>query len=445
MHDLIFRLHKDWLVNQRKFAFGMSCLVVLGSLSCFGQPSSLAPQIMSAQQQVKWTTGPATANLGEVAEMEIPAGYRFADAAGARVLLQRMKNPVPAGLVGILTPESGGWWAVLEFADTGYVKPASVRRIDAPTILKGMWAKVEIQNALRTKQGLPPVKSVNWEIAPEYDAADNSLACAIRIEAPPEAIVNQSIRLFGRRGVLLATSVQKVKGASETFPLKELLQHVTFKPGQRYGDYQEGDKVAGIDTYQLLTGDEQTIAAAEKGWKAFFNRRTNIWIVSVLGVCIFVLVIYMVTKEIRSIKTRQAFPSSSARNGTPAKARKVRRPVNEADAAGRKRAFDYQKFYSDMMMQVSTRSYTGLVLKPAEEPVPETVEPSAALPAPSAAIAYAQKDAASELIARQKDFIEEQRRLMQQQTKLIEERSKLIEEKNQLLAKQTEMLENHLL
>ena len=439
MYDLILSMHKDGLVKKAKITFWVSCLSVFAGLSGIAQPSSLTPQIMSSQQQVKWTTGPATGSLGDVAEMDIPEGYRLTDAAGARALLQRMKNPVPTGLVGILMPESGGWWAVLEFADTGYVKPASVKRIDAATILKGMSAKVEEQNAVRARQGMAPVKSLNWELAPVYDETNNSLACAIRIEAPTETILNQSIRIFGRRGVLLATSVQKLKGTAANLPLKELLNHVTFKAGQRYEDYQEGDKVANVDTYQLLTGEEQTIASVKKGWAAYFDRRTMIWIVSGLAVCIGVLVIYMVTKEIRGIKARQAFPPASARKGESVKPRKIR-PVSKPDeASGRRRAFDYQKFYSDMMMQVSTRSYTGIPLKQAEETVEE--ETGGTL----SGSFETQGGAASELIARQKDFIEEQRRLMQQQTKLIEERSKLIEEKNQLLAKQSEMMENHLL
>lgn len=96
-----------------------------------------------------------------------------------------------------------------------------------------------------------------------------------------------------------------------------------------------------------------------------------------------------------------------------------------------------------MMMQVSTRSYTGMIQPSAEDSVEEVAGTSSANSASAQVMAEA-RGAASELIARQKDLIEEQRRLMQQQTKLIEERSKLIEEKNQLLAKQSEMMD-HLL
>ena len=445
MHDLIFRLRKDGLANPFRFAFGLACGLLLGGLQCFGQASSLAPQVMSAQQQAKWIVGPAKADLGKVAEVEIPEGYRLTDAAGARVLLERMKNPVSPGLVGVLMPESGAWWVVLEYTDLGYISPAMTKRINAPAILSGMQAKIELQNKLRAKQGAPPITAINWELAPEYNAADDSLAYALQIEAGTQKIVNRAVRLFGRNGVLVATVVQKASAAPEKLALRDLFKGVSFKTGLRYADHQEGDKVADVDIYQLITGDEQTIASPQTGWAGFFDRKTMIWMVSGLAVCVFALVVYLVTKEIRSLNPKQPkYRAVAASNGAASPVRKLRRSTKASDSAGRRRAFDYQKFYSDMMMQVSTRSYTGLVLNPQEEPV-EAAGHTAPAASSALASADAQKGAASELIARQKDFIEEQRRLMQQQTKLIEERSKLIEEKNQLMAKQSEMLENHLL
>ena len=115
MRDLIFGLHKDGLRTQRSLILALFCMAFLVGVNGFGQGSSLNP--MFAQQQTKWITAPATvslatSNLGAVAELEIPAGYRFADAADARLLLQRMKNPVTAGLVGLLVPDNGNSYTV---------------------------------------------------------------------------------------------------------------------------------------------------------------------------------------------------------------------------------------------------------------------------------------------------------------------------------------------
>ncbi len=440
MHDLILQLHKDGVANKLKAGLGVFCCVVVSALECGGQSSSMAPQIMSAQQQVKWTAGPVKADLGKVAEVELPEGYRLTDAAGARILLERMKNPVPPGLLGILTPESGAWWVIVEFSDIGYVNPTTAKHFSADTILTGLQTKIEDQNKIRAKQGAPPISAVNWELAPEYNAADDSLAYAIQISSGTQKIINQSVRLLGRNGVLAATVVQKATAAPEKLALRDLFKGVSFKAGQRYADYSEGDKMASVDIYQLITGDAQTMPSPKTGWAKFFDRRTMIWIVSGLAVCVLALVVYLVTKEIRSLNPKNS-RQPATRKVAEGKLRPVTHSVTVSESGGRRRAFDYQKFYSDMMMQVSTRSYTGLVVNQHEAPAEEAGAGIAATPAS----AWAEKGAASELIARQKDFIEEQRRLMQQQTKLIEERSKLIEEKNQLLAKQSEMMENHLL
>lgn len=439
MHNLILR-PQQFSMGNLKSALGMVCCTVLGALSCFGQPSSLTP-LMSAQQQVKWTSGPITASLGTIADMEIPQGYRLTDAEGGRILLERMKNPVPRGLVGILTPESGAWLVVLEFAETGYLKTSADERINSTAILQTLWTRIESQNKLRTSKGAAPITSVNWELTPEFNAADHLLESALRVETQTDKVVNQSVRLLGRKGVLMATVVRAVKTTPEMFPLKELMKGVAFKAGQRYDDYQAGDKLASVGIFQLLTGDDQATAPA-RDWASKFDRPTMIWIVSGLAVCVLAVVGYLVTKEILSTQQRESFPAPSIEK---AKARSARRAANQSDALRGKRTFDYQRFYSDMMMQVSSRTYTGTVLKKDKQTSENEGEISATTLATLGAVTDAQRGAASELIARQKDFIEEQRRLMLQQTKLIEERSKLIEEKNQLLAKQSEMIENQVL
>ncbi|HEY1490671.1 MAG TPA: DUF2167 domain-containing protein, partial [Verrucomicrobiae bacterium] len=66
-------------------------------------------------QEREWISGPETTSLGAIADLQIPAGYRFTGSEGARNLLRQMNNPVPPGLMGILTPNSGEWLAVIEF------------------------------------------------------------------------------------------------------------------------------------------------------------------------------------------------------------------------------------------------------------------------------------------------------------------------------------------
>jgi hypothetical protein len=122
----------------------------------------------------------------------------------------------------------------------------------------------------------------------------------------------------------------------------------------------------------------------------------------------------------------------------------------------RRRVFDYNRYFSDLMGTVS--NYTSGI-EPVSAPVngssvdlPEPNAPKLPVsphlngntPKPTAPATSILFDANQDLIANQASFIEEQRRLMQEQTRLIEEKSKLIAEKNQLLKLQSELFENKL-
>src|SRR5438105_1651266 len=90
---------------------------LLGSFPCRAQVN-----LPGDTQGEKWVPGPASANLGKVAQLKVPVGYSFSDAAGAREVLRKAGNPVPKGLLGIMRSVTGGWTVVFESEDLGYLK-----------------------------------------------------------------------------------------------------------------------------------------------------------------------------------------------------------------------------------------------------------------------------------------------------------------------------------
>src|SRR2546427_265999 len=80
------------------------------------------PSLPVVPQPIAWVSGPATASLGSEAEVKVPENYSFTDASGARAFLEGMRTPVPRGLVGVLQPNSGGWWVTFEYSELGFVK-----------------------------------------------------------------------------------------------------------------------------------------------------------------------------------------------------------------------------------------------------------------------------------------------------------------------------------
>ena len=53
---------------------------------------------------IEWQTGPTVAQLAGVAQLSVPAGYRFTGPEGAKRVMELTENPTSGKEVGILAP-----------------------------------------------------------------------------------------------------------------------------------------------------------------------------------------------------------------------------------------------------------------------------------------------------------------------------------------------------
>ena len=451
------------------------------------------------QAQVDWTSGPADASLGTLADIKIPNGYRFTDSTGAGALLARMNNPTPQGLVGIIAPESGQWWVVLTYKDIGYVKNAEKGGIDAAAILKTISDRANRQNEDRTIHGLPLITSVDWAFAPVFDPKTHAVEWAVRAKTQSSEVVNHTVRLLGRQGILDATAVApyQAQAAANLVPLKDLVKNISFKQGQRYTDYQEGDKVSDIGLAGLIAGDDDSLASQKSdavtpaknaggwGWYVLAG------VIAGGGVMLVRGVVQRRHKARRARSTGSLVASNGIGNGhrhaqvsavaapaVPAMAKNDLQTdqvkTNEVKPGGlkpavavtqngsngssngsthrpgarRKKIFDYHRFYTDTVMKLSSSGYTAEVPprnghtnghSDGHSSAPAMEVQPASYGAMNQAIVQSHLD----LIANQKALIEEQKRLVQEQTKLIEEKNKFIQEQNELLERQTAMIDQY--
>jgi uncharacterized membrane-anchored protein len=434
-------------------------------------------QSPSTPQSTEWVTGPATANLGSIAGIKVPEGYKFADSAAARAFFEKLRNPVPPNLVGILAPQAGGMWIIFEFAEVGFLKDADRERLDNASILKTVQSRIERQNKERTLGGQAPFSTVDWQLKPIYDAQQHTLEWAIRADSSSENVVNQTLRLLARRGVLDAIAIRSGRDTVDLNQLRQLVKGVSLKPGEAYADYREGDKLAVSGLAQLITGENAprqpilSIANAEVGGT---SESRMFWIGLAVFVCVGGAGTLLVMRKVRRQKKVTAAAPISAQpqtvgeadtkvNGTkgrlavgrprapviaPAQPQSKKMPATKLfnsnhNGMRRRRVFNYQKFYTEMVLQVSpaTRANGGY------EGEPEKTAVAAPTPSPEVRT-FTQAsifDANSDMIGYQRNLIEEQKRLISEQTKLIEEKSKLIAEKNALLERQSEMIDNNLL
>jgi uncharacterized membrane-anchored protein len=426
-------------------------------------------------KQVTWISGPQKITIGDFADVNIPAGYRFTDARGARVILGNANSPVPDDLIGVLAKDSDAWLAVMEYSPKGYVKNVTLAQINSTTILKG------VQKQLQTPDN--GITSVNWVSQPAYDSEAHLLTWSLQVQSASGKFQNEAVAMLGRHGVMEITGNLPYPLAADAPSLKQVASNISFKEGERYSDYQSGDKVAEIGLVGLIAGEdgEHAFAAGTATWVY--------WVYSGLAVCIVlggVMVLVMRKKgrhhhrhhhhhahapvpasaPAQTIAAQQPSPvlSNGVTNGhAPANGVSTTNGVRHHRNRSKKRVFDYPKFYTNVMKELSFHSYgaSPMMLNGKSNgngyrnghtnghanghtnghSNGSNGSNGHANGTNGSGVNEAIKSGIEELIATQKNLIQEQKCLLEQQTRLIEEKRWLIEEQTAFLKGQASMMD----
>jgi len=213
--------------------------------------------------------GPATAKLGGVAQINLPAGYNFFDGATTRSILKAYGEPVSGKELGLIEATNAHWSVMFEFADIGYVKDDDKDKLDADKILKDIKAGTAEANKERVRMGSPPLEIVGWQQPPHYDEVTHNLTWAILCMSEGRQILNYKTKLLGRLGVMevvLICEPDQLQGTLPTFT--SLLAGYSFQTGQNYAEYHKGDKVAKYGLAALVLGGA-AVGAAKLGLLAW--------------------------------------------------------------------------------------------------------------------------------------------------------------------------------
>ncbi|MCA9256289.1 MAG: DUF2167 domain-containing protein, partial [Phycisphaerales bacterium] len=209
-------------------------------------------------------------------QVEMMAGYRFANGDDTRTLMQLMGNLINGTEVGYLEPVGkdmdSHWFIVFEYDDIGYVKDDEKDSLDANALLKSIRESNEYGNKERKKLGLPPMSIVGWAQPPRYDVETQNLVWAPLIESEGSQVVNFNTRRLGRRGVMSVTLVCDPEDLDKVVPeFNRVMTGFSYKPGQKYAEFKSGDKIAEYGLTALVTGGAVAIAAKsgllKYGWK----------------------------------------------------------------------------------------------------------------------------------------------------------------------------------
>jgi uncharacterized membrane-anchored protein len=235
--------------------FPVLLVVCTVALSAFGARQQ------DPMEKVQWVHGPASADLGSIAQVRVPGGFIFANANDTRKLMEAMQNPTSGAELGFVAPETMEWFAVFEFDKVGYVKDDEKTKLDNDAMLKSIRAGTEAGTKERKKRGWPTMTITGWEQTPHYDEATHNLEWAIRGESEGKPVVNFNTRILGRAGVMRVTLVTDPDTLTATIPkFKNMLAGYDYKTGAKYAEYRPGDKIAKYGLSALVVGGAAAVA-----------------------------------------------------------------------------------------------------------------------------------------------------------------------------------------
>lgn len=252
--------------SAQKAVFFVLLAVAFSIVATAQEPGAQQPRV-----KIDWQNGPAVGNLGSIAEVKIPEGYRFTGKQGTQTVLQLTHN-IPNGKeVGLVIPlsEDPKWFMTFEFDERGYVKDDDKDKLDADALLKGIQNSTEAANTERQKHGWRPFHVTGWEHAPFYDPLTHNLTWAIQgrgDNTQETSSINHSIRLLGRRGTMdVDLVVAPGDYASAEAQMQTIIGGFSYLQGNRYSDFTKGDKIAEYGLAGLI--GVASIGLLAKFWK----------------------------------------------------------------------------------------------------------------------------------------------------------------------------------
>lgn len=245
------------------------CVLALGALAPAAGAQDESPAV-----HLGWKPGPTPGALGALAKIDVPEGYVYLGKQDTIRLLELMGNPTAGNELATIAPivEDEPWFLFFTFDDVGYVKDEDKDDLDADDLLDSIREGTKAANEVRRDKGWDELDIVGWEHEPSYNAATNNLEWAIRGESKGRPVLNHSIRLLGRKGVMsaeLVTSPEQYDASVAA--VGKLLAGFSFQPGNSYPEYSPGDKIAEYGLGALVTGGAAAVALKtgllQKFWK----------------------------------------------------------------------------------------------------------------------------------------------------------------------------------
>jgi hypothetical protein len=352
-----------------------------------------------------------------------------------------------------------------------------------------------VQKRLQNQANGGGATTLTWQSQPAFDSQADSLAWSLQVQSGSSKTLNEGVALLGRYGVLEVTTVRSYPLAASPALNKIVSQNISFTDGDRYSNYQSGDKVGALGLAGLIAGDNGDSHPATVGPAAWVY-----WVYSGLAACVASAGFMILASRKKNRRHRSSRPVVSAPAIAVAKAEPA--PVVQITTAAplaptpataapvaltnvnlnghaktngsngsngarngkqfnrnrRKRVFNYPKFYTHVMKELSFHAYDASPITNGKSRNGNGYANGHANGNHNGANGHTNgtngtngangsngsgdgvKSGIEELISTQKALIQEQKCLLEQQTRLIEEKRWLIEEQTAFLKGQAGMI-----
>jgi uncharacterized membrane-anchored protein len=251
----------------------LTCTALLGVLIAAPPASAQQPK---SQEQVErelgalaWQRGPTEGRIGSLATIKVPEGQAFLDASNTRRFLELNGNP-PRDNHYTLVAEDFSWFAVFFFEDSGYVRDDE--KLDPDALLRALKEGDGPGNTERKRLGMSPLNTEGWHIPPHYDLNTRRLEWGVRLRGDGGSLVNYSIRLLSRRGVMHVIVVSDPENLNRDIGVfKTSLTSYAFVPGERYSEFKSGDRMAEYGLGALVLGGAAAVAVKSGAGKGLLK------------------------------------------------------------------------------------------------------------------------------------------------------------------------------
>lgn len=256
-------------------------LIAISALISHGQTvDSTEAEIDEIEKTFNYATGTIALERGN-GTIVVPKGFKFLNGEQSRYVLTTLwGNPEDNDIIGMLVPEDKGvlrassWAFTIMYDPMGYVEDNDAGDIDYDEMLAESKKDVEAENESRKEAGYEAVELIGWASKPYYDSQAKVLHWAKEISFAQDSIhtLNYNLRVLGRHGIYLINAVAAIDQLAEVQQsIDPIISSVSFKEGDRYGDYVKGDQVASWTVGSLVAGKILAkagfFAALLKFWK----------------------------------------------------------------------------------------------------------------------------------------------------------------------------------